>query len=436
MFIEFVCKLYANFSLYSYALKFSFSMINVKTATVLDTRKIKKDNTYPVKLRVTFERKQRYYSTPYNFVRAEFDKVMYGKRLSEKEKVLKNKVMAFENKAMGIIELMPIFNWDKFEKQFNTNRATKDTVNTAFNEYSKKLKEERRLGTAASYACARVSLNKFFPNSKFTDITPEFLKKYEKWILDAGGSITTVGIYLRSLRTMFNEAIAEGIIQKEFYPFGSKKYEIPTGSNTKKALTLKEIGAIYNFKAKPNTPLEFSKDMWLFMYFCNGINVKDLCLLKYENIKGDFLEFNRAKTARTKRKVEPIRVPLNDDLKGIISRYGNSAKEKGNYIFKILSNGLTPERERELIKQFNSNINDQMKNIATQLGIDGKLTTYVARHSFSTILQRSGASTEFISNALGHSNVITTQNYLAGFEDESKIEISKALTAFKLVHQE
>ena len=44
-------------------------MTSAKTATVLDTRKIKKDNTYPVKLRVTFERKQKYYPTPYDLTK-------------------------------------------------------------------------------------------------------------------------------------------------------------------------------------------------------------------------------------------------------------------------------------------------------------------------------------------------------------------------------
>ena len=71
-----------------------------------------------------------------------------------------------------------------------------------------------------------------------------------------------------------------------------------------------------------------------------------------------------------------------------------------------------------------------MKIIAKNLSITNDVTTYAARHSFATVLQRSGVGTEFISEALGHSNVKTTQNYLAGFEDESKREIIKALTAF------
>ena len=68
------------------------------------------------------------------------------------------------------------------------------------------------------------------------------------------------------------------------------------------------------------------------------------------------------------------------------------------------------------------------------LGIESNVTTYAARHSASaTVLQRSGAPVSFITEALGHGNVQTTQNYLAGFEDESKAETLKALTAFKRI---
>ncbi len=76
-----------------------------------------------------------------------------------------------------------------------------------------------------------------------------------------------------------------------------------------------------------------------------------------------------------------------------------------------------------------------MKVIASTLGIESNVTTYAARHSFATILQRSGVPISFISEALGHGNVQTTQNYLGGFEDESKAETLKALTAFKLPKQ-
>jgi integrase/recombinase XerD len=402
-----------------------------KTATILDSRRAKIDGSYPVKLRVTFERKQRYFPTPHDLNEKDFDRVMFSKRLNETEKILKNKITSFETKAIQIIESMPVFTWKAFEKHYLTNRATKGTIKQAFEDNAKELREAGRIGTAYTYECAQRSLDNFAPDAKFQDITPDFLRKYEKWMLDRGNSITTVGIYLRSLRALFNNAIEAGSLTKEYYPFGKKRYEIPTANNIKKSLSLSEIALLYNYQPEPGTMAAISKDYWMFMYLCNGINMKDVCLLKYENIKGDVLEFVRAKTARTKRKVVPIRIVITDDVRRIISTYGNKDVNPGNYIFPVLHNGVSPERERQLVQQLTHVINSHMNNIASKLGIKSKITTYVARHSFSSILQRSGVSTEFISEALGHSNLKTTQHYLAGFEDEKKIEAVRALTAFK-----
>ena len=402
------------------------------TAIFIDKYHPKAKGLCAVSIRVTFDRKKKYYPTGVSLTEADFAKVM-GMKPRDPFKASALKLQAFEKKAADIVEKLPLFTWKAFEKQYLTNRAAKDTLDLAFADYTGELREAGRIGTAVSYECSQSSLNKFALGAKFADVTPDFLAKYEKWMLDAGNSITTIGIYLRSLRTLFNNTIAEGMLSKEYYPFGKKKYEIPTGNNIKKALTLSDIALIYYYKAEPGTTAEMAKDYWLFMYLCNGINVKDMALLKYEDIKGEVLEFERAKTVRTKRKVEPIRVALTDDVRAIIKKWGNTPKDGSTYIFPVLIKGLTPERERQLIQQLTQVVNSHMKTIAGILEIANDVTTYAARHSFATILQRSGASVSFISEALGHSNVNTTQNYLAGFEDESKREIVKALTAFKVV---
>lgn len=151
-----------------------------------------------------------------------------------------------------------------------------------------------------------------------------------------------------------------------------------------------------------------------------------MALLKYKQIHGDKLVFVRAKTARTKRKVEEIEVPLLEDIKRIISKWGQPKKSPETHIFPILKEGLTAERQRDLIQLITHLVNNHLKTIAQDLGLD-KLTTYTARHSFATVLKRSGASTEYIGEALGHANVKTTQNYLAGFEDEEKRKWAQVL---------
>jgi len=401
------------------------------TAILLDTRRKKAKDVYPVKLRVTYQRKQVYYTLPYNFTEEDFKQVMFGEKPGHKEKELKKKIQGYENKAEDIFDDMTLFTWETFEKRFLTDSAASGTLEAAYNEYIVQLKRAGRIGTAVSYEASLKSLNKFVPDTKLIDITPHFLHAYEKWALAKEMTATTVGFYMRCLRCIFNIAISEGTISNEHYPFGKRKYEIPTGTNTKKTLSLKDIKNIYYYQPQEKSTEAMARDYWLFIYFCNGINVKDLCLLKYDNIKGDVLEFERAKTARTKRKVEPIRVILDVDAKAIIDRWGNKNTAKGMHIFPVLTGKETPERERQLIQQITHVINSHMKNIASALKIEKDVTTYAARHSFATVLLRSGVSTERISEALGHSSMTTTKNYLAGFEDESKRDVAKSLVAFK-----
>jgi integrase/recombinase XerD len=53
-------------------------------------------------------------------------------------------------------------------------------------------------------------------------------------------------MYLRALRAIIKVAIKQGLMSFDDYPFGKRKYIIPSGRNIKKALTIEEIAKIYN----------------------------------------------------------------------------------------------------------------------------------------------------------------------------------------------
>jgi integrase len=324
---------------------------------------------------------------------------------------------------------MPVFTFATFEEIYLNNREAADSVKRGFEKYIEELTAERRIGTAVSYETAMKSIEAFRPGLKYADVTPAFLKKYEAHMIEAGKSRTTVGIYLRSLRAIFNRAT----IDKALYPFGegSKKYSIPTGRNIKKALTIEEIAKIVRHPTEPGSFQAMAKDYWIFIYLCNGMNVKDLCLLKWKNINGDILKYKRAKTIRSKRESEEITVSLKGEAKAIIKRWGRPSIAPDAYIFPHIEKGMTAERERRVYQQLTKIINKHMKLIAKELSINKEVTTYFARHSFATILQNSGtASMEFISAAMGHSDMKTTKNYLAGFEQETIHKTTDALLAF------
>ncbi len=399
-----------------------------KTAIIQDTRRVKAFKKYPIKLRLTFDRKQNYYSTPFDLTKVEFEKIMYGRRLNESEKNIKQSILDFETKAIDILQQLPFFTWTNFENLFYSNRQQKGSVQAAFDDYISELKRETRIGTAESYECAKKSICTFSKRLKFIDINKDFLLQYENWMISNGKSKTTVGIYLRCLRALFNK---QGI-DKSIYPFGvgKNKYVIPTGKNIKKALSLSEIKMIFDYSTNTTSSKEMAKDYWIFIYLCNGLNIKDLCLLKRKNIDGNILIYTRAKTLRSKSNSENIIVSLKARSLEIINKWGQPSANLESYLFPHLTSGMPPERERLIIKQLTKTTNKYMKQIAKEIGINKEVTSYYARHSFASVLKRSGVSTEFISEALGHSDLKTTKSYLAGFESETIHRTTEALTAF------
>lgn len=397
---------------------------------ILDTRREKANGSYPVKVRVTYNRKQKYYPTSVDLFEIEWEKI-HGERVNKELKKTKVTLIGVQAKAQAICDDLKAFNFAIFEKQFYKVRNNDGSLINLYEEYIAELKKEERISTASSYQCSLNSLKEFRAKLSLEDVTVDFLKQYEKWMLSEGNSLTTVGIYLRPLRALYNTAISNGLVSIEMYPFGKKRYEIPSGRNIKKALTIADVGRIYKYKTIPGTTMDKAKDFWLFTYFCNGINMKDIALLQCNNIKGDFINFVRSKTEHTtRRSIKPISIYLNDDAKGIIKKWGNCDHSPENYIFPILDKEMTAEKQYAAIQQFTKIVNKYIGIIATDLNLEKHVTTYTARHTFSTVLKRSGASTEFISEALGHSNKKTTESYLDSFEQDTQKEFAKKLLAF------
>jgi len=128
---------------------------------------------------------------------------------------------------------------------------------------------------------------------KVKEVTTDFLKKYESYMTSNGKSVTTIGIYLRHLRSIFNKAIDAEIIDRKYYPFGKNKYQIKAPRNIKKALTLDQIKGIVDYEVIEGSSQHLARDIWLFSYYCNGMNIKDILNLKFKNIQKDVIQFER-----------------------------------------------------------------------------------------------------------------------------------------------
>ena len=392
----------------------------VSLYAILDLRRPNKQGLYPIRLRITYNRAFRDYGTRQNSTPEEWSKITAKrpKGIAADKKII---ILGLLNRAFGIALSIPSFSFTSFNDMYLNKQA--NDKNNVYNWYADKIKElykNEQVGTASTYEYSMKALKNFSKKDflSFDKINVQFLKDFEQWFYNNECSPTTVGIYMRPLRHVINRAIEHPSNFIKDYPF--KKYKIPTPKNTKKALSKEEVKSIYLYQSPKGSPEAFYKDIWLFSYFANGINMKDICKLKYKNIKGNTIEFRRAKTIKTNKNTKPIIIVLTDDLFRIIKEYGAKPKADNNYIFSFLKQGLNAEDERKIIKQATKQTNFYIKKVAKQLGIKAEVSTYTARHSFATILKNAGVSPSFIGESMGHSSLRTTENYLGSFETEQR----------------
>lgn len=412
---------------------------NYSILITLDKRRPLKDESYPVRLRVSTlsPKKQKLYKLSFSYTEDEFQDVWLNppqsRRKKDPFKEDRIKLQEIEAEANRIADSLPHFTFEAFEKiMFAGGQKAQRTINFFYKSVIDDCKANNRWGTAESYSSSLKSLLKFKGKDTifFEEITPDWLRKYERWMLESQEkSQTTVGIYLRPLRAMFNKAIAENVINEMIYPFGKNKYKMRAPRPVKDALNKQELKTLMD--AEPQNEFqEKAKDFWFLSFACNGINLKDLAYLKWKDIKGDELQFFRAKTALTSEGQRTTSIYLNDFAKKIIEKYGTDPDNPNGYVFPILTEGENIKQNERKRGNFIRYINQHIKKLARKTGLDDGISYQWARHSFATYALENNAGIELISESLGHSNIKTTQNYLSGFSSETKKKLSESIMKF------
>jgi len=411
---------------------------------VLDSRRTKiKVKKLPVKIRIwdLTTQTSRLYKTKIDLTESEFEAVwLTQKKVAKKYQDLRHTLDEIYSKANRIIVSLDTFTFDAFKQQFYKPLGDKVNIIYSYNELIDEFKKTEQYGTASNYDLSLKSLKAFVKYKtnrecikiSFYDITPKWLSEYERYMINhLNRSETTVSMYLRTLRTVFNKAISDKIIHPDIYPFGStakKLYPIPTANTVKKALKKDELSTL--FKVKPLTPEQAkARDFWFFSYSCNGMNIKDIAQLKFKDIHHNKFEYRRAKTINTKMKQKKNEVYLNDFINSIIDKYGKPDKHPNHFVFDIIDESQNILEQRRKIQAFTRFVNQHIQKLCKHYDLP-IVSTYWARHTFASISIRQGQTMEFMQQLLGHGNIKTTQNYFDGFEDETLIAFSQNVMNF------
>ncbi len=232
-------------------------MDKVTAGIILDTRRPRQDNTYPVKLRINYKRNRKYYNIGYFLTEDDFEKVM-GDKPRNKFREYKDTFDDKKKEARDMIAKMPVFTFESFKRKF-FDSSDYSNLFAAFKYHISKLEKSGQAGTACTYISAQSSFKEFFRKASipFTSINAKVLGEYETYMKAESKSITTVSMYIRCVKRLYNLAIAAGEVKKDYYPFGRREsglYEVPEASNHKRAISKEDVRKILNYDAMEGSP--------------------------------------------------------------------------------------------------------------------------------------------------------------------------------------
>ncbi|WP_339917863.1 site-specific integrase [Yeosuana marina] len=402
--------------------------MNTNIKLSLDTRRRKKDNSFPIIIRLSHFRKTTSIATgtsvQLNFWDERNEKIKKNYSDSITVKKLNNKLLKAKVRAINIIDKLN----DTEELNYLSisqlkNKITKKVTFNSFFEYSnsiiEQLKKVERYGNANSYYAVTKILKKFNKGNdlKFNEVNYEFLKKFEQFHYSRGNSTNGLAVYMKTIRAIYNKAIKAGIIPKEAYPFTN--YRIKTTPTEKRALDINSIKSIMLLQLKETNNLFHYRNYFLTSYMLYGVSFIDMAFLKLENIIDNRIKFFRRKTSK------PYDIKITPQLKEILAFYTKN-KNKSDFIFPIIKRD-TYELQYKDVLWARKVYNQGLKQIAEKCHIEQRLTSYVSRHSFATQAMLQDVPLQAISAMLGHNRLSTTQIYLKSLPSEVLDDYNKKL---------
>lgn len=380
----------------------------------LDTRRKRKDNSFPIIIRLGHYQKTTSIATGQSVEKIYWDDSKKQVKRSYKGvksvKFLNNLLLTELAKAQEIVNRLHY----KGELDFLSVKQLKDKIvrKTKYDSFyvyglnqAKELRIAQRFGTARNYEGV-ISILKVFTKQKdlkFNELNHDFLKRFERFHLSKpGNSQNGLASYMRTIKAIYNKGIKDDIIEREYYPF--YKYQIRTNPTEKRAIKVKYIKRILELDLNREHSLFHYRNYFLLSYMTMGMSFIDMAFLRKENIVDGRIKFQRKKTSKM------YDIKVTEQMQEILKFY-TTKKTRKDFILPVLKRASL-ELQYKDAQWALKNYNKGLKKIAELCEIEERLTSYVSRHSFATHALFKNIPLTAISSMLGHSKLSTTQIYL------------------------
>lgn len=275
-------------------------------------------------------------------------------------------------------------------------------------------------------------------------ISADMVLAYERWLHASGICPNTSSCYMRSLRAVYNKAVARRRV-RDGKPF--RKVFTGNDKTMKRSVSVEDIRKLQaveflaekhlvwrksrqsslqrkiNMERGDNMEvqngvkrgndaemrrLEMARDLFLFSFYAMGMPFVDIAHLKHSQIKDGILTYCRRKTGRL------VKVRLEKCMFDIIDKY---ATQQSEYVFPILHK-VTADNPCRVSYAASINLyNRLLKTLACKIGVSERLTSYTARHTWASLAYRNNIDLSVISKALGHADTKATLFYISGIDD-------------------
>ena len=389
-----------------------------------------KDGTSPINLRITINRKSKFYRTPYNALPKFWDDK--GNEFTSKfpnylqcNRIL-NSIKQDASKILNrLIEEEHDLSIEAFDSLFRPEEVQKLSFIAYFQQRKLQLEESGKISSSYSYRDTISALTRFNPELltySFTKINYAFLVSFEAYLRSNNCRDGGIGVYMRNIRSVYNSAIKSKIVSSETYPFKDYIVSKLKSSKVKKALTKQDLQLLLDYDFSTNKEGIKALYTYLFSFYCRGMNFTDLAELKWNDVDQNSFSYIRNKTLVKLN----VKIPNNKHMIEILQYFKIYRPFNTDYIFPILEKDKDLYSKTELRNRKKSVLNyygKLLNNISLQCGIKTKVTFYTARHTFATLSLKKGLSTVMIKQGLGHQSIKTTETYLEDFSTE---ELDKA----------
>lgn len=292
------------------------------------------------------------------------------------------------------------------------HKSTK-SIQSMLLELYKQHQSNKKWNTASLYRSVIIKVNKFTKGKDIpiNNISPRWLKSFEAYLRSSGNCWNTISTYMRILNAAYNEAVISN--NAPFRPLLFNKVYTGVVSDRQNALDVRDMEILIKQCFDNDRPLkpilQQTLQYFVLMFLLRGMPFVDLAYLKKKDLRQNTISYRRMKTGR------PLVVDMEEPAALLLNALSNK-NESSPYLFPILHHPDGSEKAHKEYRTALKSFNNRLEAIGKELGIQQKITTYTARHTWVTIAFTCNISSAIISQSVGHSSIKVTEIYLKPFQ--------------------